>query len=66
MTQSISTLIAVAKKEGIYVEGMYPNYALSGVSGDVVYGSVNAARLRAIQSNVDRAGVMKLAGGFSF
>lgn len=66
MQQSIDTLTAVAKREGIYDATLtaYPNYALSTYTGDQLYGSTNAARLRKIKAQVDPKGVMDLTGGF--
>lgn len=65
MQQSVNYLIEIAKAEGIYTDGAYPNYALSTYTGNQLYGSVNAARLRTIQGQVDPTGVMLLAGGFA-
>lgn len=65
MQQSVNHLVEVAKQEGIYADGAYPNYALSTYSGVQLYGEVNAARLRGIQGQVDPTGIMLLAGGFT-
>ncbi|KAL8818331.1 MAG: hypothetical protein Q9191_007964 [Dirinaria sp. TL-2023a] len=64
--QSVNTLTAVAKREGIYDASLtaYPNYALSTYTGDQLYGSANAAKLRQIKAAVDPNGVMDLTGGF--
>ncbi|TAQ86205.1 hypothetical protein B7494_g5471 [Chlorociboria aeruginascens] len=64
---SVDTLTQVAIDEGIYSEDMYayPNYALDTYTGDQVYGPVNAARLRSIQTEYDPDSVMLLAGGFT-
>lgn len=66
MQQSVDTLKAVAKAEGIYNDASpaYPNYALSTYKGEQLYGAANAARLRAIKAQVDPNGVMDLTGGF--
>ena len=66
MQQSVDTMIAVAKREGIYDAELtaYPNYALSTYGGDQLYGPANAARLRGIKAQVDPQGVMDLTGGF--
>ncbi|PMB70683.1 putative FAD-linked oxidoreductase [Beauveria bassiana] len=68
MQQSIDYLIKVATAEGISDTGMlaYPNFALHTYAGAQIYGSKNTARLRDIQFQYDPAGVMFLAGGFSF
>ena len=67
MQQSVNRLTAVAKSEGIFDPQLtaYPNYALSTYTGDQLYGSVNAARLRTIKAQVDPQGVMDLTGGFT-
>ena len=67
MQQSVDTLTAVAKGEGIYDADLtaYPNYALSTYTGDQLYGPANAARLRKIKAAVDPNGVMDLTGGFT-
>lgn len=67
MQTSVDTLTAVAKQEGIYDADLpaYPNYALSTYTGDQIYGSVNAGRLREIKAAVDPQGVMDLTGGFT-
>lgn len=64
---SVNHLLDVAKAEGIYDADLtaYPNYALSTYTGDQLYGSTNAARLRAIKAQVDPNGVMDLTGGFT-
>lgn len=66
MQQSLDTLAAVAKREGIYDAELtaYPNYALSTYMGDQLYGPANAARLRRVKADVDPKGVMDLTGGF--
>lgn len=66
MRESLGRLKQVAISEGIYLDGLYPNYALETTSGVELYGAVNAARLRALQNRFDPDGVMRLAGGFSF
>ncbi|KAL6717473.1 hypothetical protein ACLMJK_005388 [Lecanora helva] len=67
MQQSVDTLTAVAKREGILnpASTAYPNYALSTYSGSQLYGSTNAARLRKVKADVDPNGVMDLTGGFT-
>ena len=67
MQASVDLLKTVARSEGIYNEASpaYPNYALSTYNGDMVYGPTNAARLRAIQKQVDPSGIMYLTGGFT-
>lgn len=66
MQQSVDTLTAVAKREGIFDADLtaYPNYALSTYGGDQLYGAANAARLRKVKVEVDPQGVMDLTGGF--
>jgi hypothetical protein len=64
--QSVNHLTDIAKAEGIYYNITYPNYSLNTYTGPQLYGATNAARLRAIQAKIDPAGVMELAGGFSF
>ncbi|KAI4157890.1 MAG: hypothetical protein LQ342_007925 [Letrouitia transgressa] len=66
MQQSVDLLTAVAKREGIWDPELtaYPNYALSTYSGNQLYGSANAARLRKVKAAVDPQGVMDLTGGF--
>jgi hypothetical protein len=66
MRQSIATLKQVAIAEGIYQETFpeYPNYALAGTTAEDLYGSQNAARLRAIRDQIDPDRIMDLAGGF--
>ena len=66
MQQSVDYLTALARREGIFDESFtaYPNYALSTYKGGQLYGSANAARLRAIKGQVDPNGVMDLTGGF--
>ncbi|GAB7361549.1 hypothetical protein MBLNU230_g1602t1 [Neophaeotheca triangularis] len=64
---SVDRLIAVAKDEGIYVEGnAYPNYAIGSYTAEQVYGEENAERLRRIRGVVDPENVMGLTGGFDF
>jgi len=63
--QSVDTLTQVAKSEGIFYEGVYPNYALNTATGVMLYGEENVQRLRGIQAEVDPNGVMLLAGGFT-
>ncbi|KAL9608862.1 MAG: hypothetical protein Q9167_006327 [Letrouitia subvulpina] len=66
MQQSVDLLTAVAKREGIWDPELtaYPNYALSTYSGNQLYGTANAARLRKVKAAVDPQGVMDLTGGF--
>jgi len=64
--QSVDYLTEIAIAEGIYYNVTYPNYSLDTYTGPQLYGATNAARLRAIQAEIDPAGVMELAGGFSF
>jgi hypothetical protein len=66
MQQSVNYLTDVAKAEGIYMDGAYPNYVLSTYTGAQLYGVRNAAKLGKIQAQYDPAGVMQLAGGFTF
>ncbi|KAM3451210.1 hypothetical protein MY3296_005466 [Beauveria thailandica] len=68
MQQSIDHLTKVATAEGISDSGLlaYPNFALYTYAGAQIYGLKNTARLRDIQLQYDPAGVMFLAGGFSF
>jgi hypothetical protein len=67
MQQSLNHLTEVAKSEGIFVEGSYPNYALATASGTELYGATNAARLKKIQNKYDPNGIMSgLTGGFTF
>ena len=67
MQNSVNHLLAVAQAEGIYSADLtaYPNYALSTYQGNQLYGATNAARLRAIQAQVDPSGIMHLTGGFT-
>ena len=64
---SIANIKQVAIKEGIFKDSFtaYPNYAIGDTTAEELYGTENAARLRAIKSSVDPDGVMELAGGFS-
>ena len=66
MKQSVATLKAVAEADGIFSPTftIYPNYALFDTPAAELYGTVNAARLRAIRAQVDPTGIMDLAGGF--
>lgn len=67
MVNAISELREVARQEGIFDESsaVYPNYAIAGTTAEELYGSVNAARLRAIKASVDPNDVMGLTGGFA-
>lgn len=67
IAQSIAHLTEVAKTEGIYSKDLYayPNYAVSTLSSQQLYGASNLARLRKIQNQVDPNRVMELAGGFT-
>lgn len=64
---SIANIKQVAIKEGIFKDSFtaYPNYAIGDMTAEELYGTANAARLRAIRASVDPDGVMELAGGFS-
>lgn len=66
MVNAISELREVARQQGIFDESsaVYPNYAIAGTTAEELYGSVNAARLRAIKASVDPNDVMGLTGGF--
>ncbi|KAG4430195.1 hypothetical protein IFR05_014325 [Cadophora sp. M221] len=64
--KSLAQLRVVAREEGILTEGsLYPGYAYGTMTGDQLYGEVNAARLRCIREKYDPGDVMLLAGGFS-
>lgn len=64
---SIANIKQVAIKEGLFKDSfpVYPNYAIGDTTAEELYGTGNAARLRAIKASVDPNGVMQLAGGFS-
>lgn len=64
---SIANIKQVAINEGIFKDTFtaYPNYAIGDTTAEELYGSANAARLRAIKASVDPDKVMELAGGFS-
>lgn len=64
---SIANIKQVAIQEGIFKDTFtaYPNYAIGDMTAEELYGSTNAARLRAIKASVDPDEVMELAGGFS-
>ena len=65
MRASVRRLVAVAKSEGIYVNTRYPNYAVTETTSELLYGPVNAKRLRAIRDRIDPDRIMELAGGFN-
>lgn len=63
---AISGIKEVAVQEGVFKDSFttYPNYAIIGTTAEELYGSTNAARLRAIRNSIDPDQVMELAGGF--
>ncbi|KAL2130285.1 hypothetical protein VTI74DRAFT_6679 [Chaetomium olivicolor] len=67
MNLALNKLRQVAVEEDIYKETFtdYPNYALTETTGERLYGSRNAARLRAIRDRIDPDRIMDLAGGFA-
>lgn len=67
MKLSIASIKQVAIKEGIFKDSFtaYPNYAIGDTTAEELYGTANAAKLRAVKASIDPDEVMELAGGFS-
>ncbi|TFY69206.1 hypothetical protein EVJ58_g554 [Rhodofomes roseus] len=67
MTQSVDYLteVAIAEGQDIADAPLYPNYAISGVPLEDMYGQ-NVERLKHIKATYDPANVMGLTGGWKF
>ena len=58
------TQLADSEGQGASNLSLYPNYALSSVSVESLYGAANLQRLESIKSVIDPQNIMGLAGGF--